>query len=967
MKPHILTTIFKHPSWAATIALHILLSTTVISFAQVPVRGERPPIDVSTVSDNAVERGIIRIKFTSVAEQVLDNNEITKSTSGIVKFGIPEIDALNQQFGVTAVKQTFLAALQNTKYNERHRLWGFHLWYDLILPENVDFRTAVLAYASMEKIALAEPVYKKELINLDQNARPNHFGPSPENKNASVSYTPNDPRYNEQWHYNNTGQQGGTPDADIDLPEAWEITKGNSQVVVAIIDQGIQYTHSDLAGNMWPGNGYNFVNGNSTIIPGNHGTHVAGTVAANTNNGNGVGGIAGGNGTGNGVRLMSCQVFIEGGSAGGFQTAPVWAADNGAAISQNSWSYTSVGVYDQAVLDAIDYFNTNGGGVVMDGGITIFSAGNAYSSGLWYPGCYSGTFAVAATNNLDKKAWYSNYDTWVNISAPGGDIEDVLERGVLSCTAGNTYSFYQGTSMACPHVSGVAALILSLAPGQLTSAQVKSILQSSADDISALNPGYAGMLGGGRLNAYQALLLTQSYLNPLIPPAPSGFQALAVGTNQINLSWLPNSDNDPVMIAFNTTNTFGTPTGNYSNGATIAGGGTVIYQGSGTFFSHTSLNPLTNYYYAIWSKDGTYYSILPAKASATTFCGVVTLPYEQHFNASTLPDCWAQTSTISDRWSISNTNYAGGTAYEMNAGWTTGTGVSRLIAPPINSAGLSSIAVSFKHYFDDWGAGLNYKLQSSSDGINWTDEIWNNVSGSGNTSGTVNTTIVHNLGSITYVAWVLQGDHFQFDNWFLDDIMITLSLTKTLNLTVYPEGLYNGSGTLAKAQNATGDQFSGNIADKVTIELHSAANYSVVVYSSPAASLLTNGSISINFPSTFTSSYYITIQHRNSIETTSASPISFAASTISYSFNLPAKAYGNNLKTSNDGYGLIYGGDTNHDDSVDTGDMSLVDNAAAAFESGYIDTDINGDGSVDTGDMTLVDNNASMFTGSILP
>src|SRR5690606_1231059 len=142
----------------------------------------------------------------------------------------------------------------------------------------------------------------------------------------------------------------------------------------------------------------------------------------------------------------------------------------------------SSGYYEQAVLDAIDYFNANGGGSVLNGGITIYAAGNSGSPGQWYPAYYSGAFSVAATTNQDLKAWYSNYDTWIDIAAPGGETNTVTERGVLSCLTGNSYGFYQGTSMACPHVSGVAALIISLAPGQLLPQDIKDILTSTTDD-----------------------------------------------------------------------------------------------------------------------------------------------------------------------------------------------------------------------------------------------------------------------------------------------------------------------------------------------------------------------------------------------------------------------------------------------------------------------------------------------------
>jgi len=235
---------------------------------------------------------------------------------------------------------------------------------------------------------------------------------------------------------------------------------------------------------------------------------VAGTVSAVTNNFSGVAGVAGGSGSSPGVSLMSCQVFTNT-SSGGFANAPVYAADNGAAISQNSWSYQYVNTYDQAVLNAIDYFNANGGGAVLDGGITIFAAGNDDSQGQWYPACYSGTFAVAATNNQDIRSYYSNYDTWVDVSAPGGETRVLAARGVYSTDISSGYQYMQGTSMACPHVSGIAGLVVSYAYRNgtiLTNSEVANIIKTTTDDHYAVNPSYIGKLGTGRVNAYSALL-----------------------------------------------------------------------------------------------------------------------------------------------------------------------------------------------------------------------------------------------------------------------------------------------------------------------------------------------------------------------------------------------------------------------------------------------------------------------------
>ncbi len=751
-------------------------------------KGERPAIDLASVPDAAIEQGIIRIKFNRTLESVVDNMQLRSNADGSVGFGIPAIDQLNQQFGVVSVGKTFSNALEDSRFTDRHRQWGFHLWFELHVPANTDIRAMVMAYAGKNEIEVAEPVYRKRLIGADVNAIRTQSAGGDE---TGLNYVPNDPRYNEQWHYHNTGQQSGTVDADIDLPEAWDITKGSSSVIVAVIDEGISYTHTDLAANMWPGNGYNFVTGSSTISPGDHGTHVAGTIAANTNNGTGVSGIAGGTGSGNGVRLMSCQVFTSS-SSGGFEDAPIYAADNGAAISQNSWGYTSVGYYEQAVLDAIDYFNANGGGsVLVDGGITIFAAGNSDASGQWYPGCYSGTFSVAATNNLDMKAWYSNYDTWVDISAPGGDTEDVTARGVLSSLTGNTYGFYQGTSMACPHVSGVAALILSAVPGVLTVQDLKTILTSTTDDISALNPGYIGDLGSGRLNAYAALVMAQGYANPLIPAVPGDITATAAGTSQINLNWSLNAANDVVMLAYNTSNTFGSPTGNYTPGQTISGGGTVLYEGTLTSFQHLNLSPSTTYYYALWSKNSGYYSLASKKANATTSCGAIsTFPWTEGFeNGGQMPNCWTQEQIASSglNWVFITGNGGsypatahGGTYNACLKDNTSASNITRLISPPINLTGVNSPTLTFWHTQALWSPDqdeLTVYYRTSSSGT-WTSLA---TYTSSVTSWTQRTIVLPSASADYYIAF--EGNAKYGRGVCVDDVSISGTSTPTLSVT----------------------------------------------------------------------------------------------------------------------------------------------------------------------------------------
>ncbi|KAF0198736.1 MAG: Endonuclease/exonuclease/phosphatase-like protein, partial [Bacteroidetes bacterium] len=194
-----------------------------------------------------------------------------------------------------------------------------------------------------------------------------------------------------------------------------------------------------------------------------------------------------------------------------------------------------------------------------------------------------------------------------------------------------------------------------------------------------------------------------------------------------------------------------------------------------------------------------------------------------------------------------------------------------------------------------------------------------------------------------------------------------LSSEKILNLTVYLEGLYAGSGSMREANDETGPHFGSGIADQISVELHNEVNYATIEHTVPNVNLGTNGSASVSIPAALNGNYFLTVRHRNSIETTSAGPVSFAGPVIDFAFDAPSNAYGGNLLEMIDGRYVIFGGDVNQDGSIDTGDGTPVDNDQFGFVGGYVNTDINGDGTVDTGDGTIVDNNQFNFVGTILP
>jgi subtilisin family serine protease len=386
---------------------------------------------------------------------------------------------------------------------------------------------AMVRYRQDPRIEYIEPNYKVSLIR------------------ERIERIPNDPRFPQMWGLNNTGQTGGTPDADIDAPEAWDIETGNN-VIVGVIDTGVDWQHEDLAANIWtnPGeipnnnidddnNGYvddirgwDFVNNDNNPMDDNgHGSHVSGTIAAVGNNGIGTVGVSWS------AKIMGLKFLNSGGNGTDADaiSAIEYATRNGARLTSNSWG--SFGNFSQSLYDAI-------AAAGRAGILFVAAAGNSpidndTNPNPNYPSSYDldNIIAVAATDHNDRKADFSAWGaTSVDLGAPGVNI--------LSTFPNNTYGTISGTSMATPHVSGAVSLIWSRVPG-LPHLKVKDILLQTVDPVPDLQNRFP-TVSGGRLNAFKALILAEP---DSIPPAPvTDVAATDPKSNFITLTWTASGD-----------------------------------------------------------------------------------------------------------------------------------------------------------------------------------------------------------------------------------------------------------------------------------------------------------------------------------------------------------------------------------------------------------------------------------------
>ena len=497
-------------------------------------------VTASGSNNQLSDQGIPGIAYIKVQDALRD--EIQKmSLNGISLNSVPSPMAAT----LKSIKANHIERLftPDPRFEKRMHREGLDRWYIVSFDKKQDLKQTLTTLASNPQFEIVEEVYLQTIPTT--KATFSAFSPTVTRSSDDMPF--NDPELKMQWHYKNFGiTPRSIEGADINLFEAWEQTTGTRNVIVSVVDGGIDSGHEDLKDNLWinkgeiPDNGidddgngfvddvygYNFVSdkGEVTLDDVGHGTHVAGTIAARNNNGIGVCGVAGGDGSPNsGALLMSCQIFEGEGGSGQGASATVYGANNGAVISQNSWGYDypGPGSIPASIREAIDYFIKYAGcdnegkqlpNSPMKGGVVIYAAGNDDKDYLNYPSAYPPVISVSAMAPNWEKAWYTNRGDWVDIMAPGGD--EFFINGMVYSTVpaslynGEMYGYMQGTSMACPHVSGIAALIVSKLGGPgFTNEELKKRLLGSLrpENIDAHNPNYAGRLGVGYIDAARTL------------------------------------------------------------------------------------------------------------------------------------------------------------------------------------------------------------------------------------------------------------------------------------------------------------------------------------------------------------------------------------------------------------------------------------------------------------------------------
>lgn len=425
-------------------------------------------------------------------------------SSNIITTGIPSLDRLNREFSVQRIEETFLSVFKNPKNPDLFESIGLDRIYTFYVNEEIDILDAVKAYDGNPYVEYAEP-----------------------NGIQYTCVTPNDPIFSYQWGLHNDGTyplaSPGKLDADIDAPEAWDIEKGDSSIVIAIIDSGIFWQHTDLANRIWinygdpingiddDGNGFVddyrgwdfYQNDSNPEDKHYHGTFCAGIAGASTNNGVGIAGVD-----------WNCQLMAL---RAGYSSYPIslssaalmYAADMGVHVISMSIGGSKL---FQEQKDAIDY--AYGSGCVI-----VAAAGNLGYSYIFYPARFDNVISVGMTDQFDVLHPKSNHGPDIEVVAPG--------RMIWSTHLNHNYDYNNGTSFSTPMVAGLAALLLAQ-DSTLSQIKIREIIRHTAEDqIGDSNdtPGWDNYYGYGRINAYKALS------DPYKPNKPSGTTQGKTGTS----------------------------------------------------------------------------------------------------------------------------------------------------------------------------------------------------------------------------------------------------------------------------------------------------------------------------------------------------------------------------------------------------------------------------------------------------
>lgn len=566
---------------------------------------ENAPLQQETLAEKLVGGAAGEIVPGSLLVK-LDEN----STRKIMEGGFNEISG-ELLDGLQAT--SFTPAIPATPKNaEVARKYGLHQWFTIGFDEQIKPEAVA---AKVAKSAMVRSVQYNRLIQPIRTGDVQPFVPQPMTRAEGDSGFPfNDPFAEHQWNLHNDGSiKGSVAGADVGVKDAWRLTGGDPSVVVAVFDCAVAYRHEDLADAVWKnqgemdgesgvdddGNGFiddkygfNFVNcfainsdyvngkldGNAqTAVKGQplnsnkgtgHGTHVAGIIGATNGNGKGVSSIAGGTGNGDGVRLMTCQIYegssycVDAQAAAAF----IYAADNGACIAQCSYGNYKIITSDFDYINgtedidgsplenaALRYFldPANSNHESLEGNIAVFASGNHSNPYSSYPGALPYVLSVTAFGNNYLPGGYTNYGPGCKIAAPGGEYGNIkgdysgmiLSTGVSAAASpspgvvtekgeNKNYVYMQGTSMACPHVSGVVALGISYAKKlgkKFTREEMTSLLLSSVNDLDSFNKGgtrefiksnvdgtketvqidmnrYKGQMGTGAVDAWKFLM-----------------------------------------------------------------------------------------------------------------------------------------------------------------------------------------------------------------------------------------------------------------------------------------------------------------------------------------------------------------------------------------------------------------------------------------------------------------------------